>query len=233
MELFLIRHGQSANNVLEDVSLRDKDPALTELGQRQAVQVAEFLATGGHKETHQPRKGSPFFDHLYCSPMLRAMQTAEPIREALGLNPEVWVDIHEMGGIYLDHGKERGVIAYPGQTRGEMGKRFPGYRLPEEVGEDGWWKEDGMESFPAGQGRAIGVASALKERADGDERICLVSHGGFMSCLLQALGRQLPAEGFYYEHANTAITHLRLSADGFVTLLCGNRVDHLSAEELA
>jgi len=105
--------------------------------------------------------------------------------------------------------------------------------LPEEVGEDGWWKEDGMESFPAGQGRAIGVASALKERADGDERICLVSHGGFMSCLLQALGRQLPAEGFYYEHANTAITHLRLSADGFVTLLCGNRVDHLSAEELA
>jgi 2,3-bisphosphoglycerate-dependent phosphoglycerate mutase len=233
MELFLIRHGQSANNVLEDVSLRDKDPELTELGQRQAARVAEFLVAGGHKDPHPRREGLPFFDHLYCSPMLRAMQTAEPIGRGLGIDPEIWVDIHEMGGIYLDHGEERGVIAYPGQTRGEMGERFPGYRLPEGVGEDGWWKGDGMESFAAGQGRAIGVASALKERAGSDERICLVSHGGYMSCLLQALGRQLPAEGFYYEHGNTAITRLCLSADGFVTLFFSNRVDHLSERELS
>lgn len=233
MELIFIRHGQSANNVLKDVSLRDKDPELTELGHRQAERVAEFLAAGGHKEWPEHLEGQPFFDRLYCSPMLRAMQTVDPIGRALGIDPEVWVDIHEMGGIYLDHGEERGVIAYSGQTRGEMSEKFPGYRLPEEVEEDGWWKGNGMESFAAGQGRAIGVASALKEKADGDERICLVTHGGFMSCLLQALGRQLPAEGYYYEHANTAITHLRLSADGGVTLLFSNRVDHLTEAELS
>jgi len=233
MELFLIRHGQSANNALGDVSLRDKDPELTELGVRQAERVAAFLAAGGHDDPRLRREGDPFFDHLYCSPMLRAMQTAAPIGRALEVTPEVWVDIHEMGGIYLDHGEERGVIGYPGMTREEMGERFPGYLLPEGVGEDGWWKEDGMESFHAGQSRAIGAASILKERADEDERIGLVSHGGFLSCLLQALGRQLPAEGFYYEHGNTAITRLRLGADGTVVLLFSNRLDHLSGDLLS
>ena len=222
MDLFLIRHGQSANNVLKDVTLRDQDPELTELGYRQAEKLAEFLAGGGHFEPTE----RPFFDRLYCSPMVRAMLTARPVGEALGLVPEVWIDIHEVGGIYLDHGPERGIMGYPGQTRAEMAARFPGYTLPAEVGEGGWWTE-GMESFHAGQGRAIGVAAALRARAASDERIALVSHGGFMSCLLQALGRQLPADGFYYEHGNTAVSRLELSGDGTTVVRYLNRLEHL------
>ena len=57
MELFLIRHGQSANNALGDVKGRDKDPELTELGEKQAECLAaspavslvqDYLDSAGH-----------------------------------------------------------------------------------------------------------------------------------------------------------------------------------------
>lgn len=232
MELFLIRHGQSANNALGDVKRRDKDPELTELGEEQAEHLSAYLAAGGHLSPGERVEGRPLFDRLYCSPMIRAMRTAVPLGKKLGITPEVWVDIHEMGGIYLDHGGERGTVGYPGQTRGEMAARFPGYALPDEVGEDGWWA-GGMESFHVGQGRAIGVAAALRERAAENERIALVSHGGFGSCLLQALGRQLPAEGVYYDHGNTAISRLELRDGGVTVMRYLNRLDHLPEELLS
>ena len=232
MELFLIRHGQSANNALGDVKGRDKDPELTELGEKQAEHLATHLAAGEHLSSGERMEDRPLFDRLYCSPMIRAMWTAAPVGKKLGIVPKVWVDIHEMGGIYLDHGGERGTVGYPGQTRGEMASRFPGYALPDEVGEGGWWR-GGMESFHAGQGRAIGVAGVLRERAAEEIRIGLVSHGGFGSCLLQALGRQLPADGFYYEQNNTAITRVSFLADGLIILRYLNRVDHLPEELLS
>jgi len=232
MDLFLIRHGQSANNALEDVTLRDRDPELTELGCQQAERLAVFLHDGGHLEPAERRENRPLFDCLYCSSMLRAMLTARPVGKALNLTPEVWIDIHEMGGIYLDHGPDRGIVGYSGQMRVEMGARFPEYALPEEVGEDGWWT-GGMESFPAGQGRAIGVAAELRKRAAEEGRIALVTHGGFMSCLLQALGRQLPAEGIYYDHGNTAISRLELRDGGTTVVRYLNRLEHLPEELLS
>ena len=230
MELFLIRHGQSANNALADSSLRDKDPELTGLGRRQAEQVARFLAAGGHLRPEERAEDRRYLDRLYCSPMIRAMQTAEPIGLALDLAPEVWVDLHENGGIYLDHGPERGTRGYPGQTRSEMLERFPGFVIPEQVGEEGWWRDGDMEPFHRSQGRAIGVAARLREWGSGGERIGLVSHGGHLSCLLQALGGQLPADGWYYDHRNTAVTRLNFSPEGWITVAYLNRVDHLPEE---
>ena len=233
MELFIIRHGQSINNALpeEHLSQRHKDPALTEIGEKQAECVAPFLAAGRHLTPGERAAGGRRFDELYCSPMLRAMQTAEPIARELGMAPEVWVDIHESGGIYLDHGGEGGVVGYPGQTRKEMQERFPGYELPMEVGEQGWWHH-GLEEQHWCHGRAIGVASALLERASEDRRIGLVSHGGFMDALLKALGRQLPGNGLHYAHHNTAITRVGFAPQGRINIHYMNRVDHLPTELL-
>ena len=64
----------------------------------------------------------------------------ETEQSELDLAPEIWVDIHENGGIYLDHGDERGKVGYPGQTRAEIAARFPTIIAPKEVGENGWWK---------------------------------------------------------------------------------------------
>ncbi len=85
MRLFLIRHGESANNFLmQDTGYdhymrsRHVDPPLTELGERQAARLAEHLAANGHPEARhgqsptQPNAGYGI-THLYCSPMQRAL----------------------------------------------------------------------------------------------------------------------------------------------------------------
>jgi 2,3-bisphosphoglycerate-dependent phosphoglycerate mutase/probable phosphoglycerate mutase len=107
MEIYLIRHGQSVNNALgDDLTRRVMDAPLTELGQQQAAHVAQHLAAADYPEAAFYHNGRPRdhygLTHLYCSAMQRALQTALPIGQALGLMPEVWVDIHEHGGIYLD-----------------------------------------------------------------------------------------------------------------------------------
>ncbi len=123
MELYIIRHGQSQNNALmENQHLRVEDPLLTEAGEQQAQHVARFLADTINledlvrKPVDDPARGEPHpyqFTHLYCSPMIRTMQTIQPISETLGITPEIWIDIHEHGGIFL---KKDGVTTgYGGQ----------------------------------------------------------------------------------------------------------------------
>ena len=226
MDLFLIRHGESYNNALEDGSQRVSDPPLTGLGEEQAERVASHLARGGHLDAAE-RAGRPALDSLYCSPMRRALQTARPIAAALGTAPEVWIDIHEVGGIWLE-----GKGDLHGMTRDEIRSGFPGVGLPDGVGEQGWWP-GGQEAKHAGRGRAIAVAAELKERArrgaesgETPERLGIVTHGDFMSGLVKALTDQLPSLGLSYNHRNTGITRFCLGPD-----LCAvrylNRCEHL------
>ncbi len=226
MDLFLIRHGESYNNALEDSSQRVSDPPLTALGEEQAERVASHLARGGHLDPAE-RDGRPGLDSLYCSPMLRALQTARPIAGALGAAAEVWVDIHEVGGIW-----QAGKGDLHGMSRAEIESGFPGVGLPDGVGEDGWWP-GGQETKPAGRGRAIAVAGELQERArqseergDTPERLAIVTHGDYMSGLIKALTDQLPGQGLSYDHENTAITRFRLGAAGCVVRYL-NRCEHL------
>jgi 2,3-bisphosphoglycerate-dependent phosphoglycerate mutase len=222
MDLYLIRHAQSANNALTDIRLRTMDPLLTELGVRQAELVAGHLAriipTGHSLPTR-----------LYCSPMWRALHTASFIARTTGLTPQVWVEVHEHGGIYLDHGEEAGVIGYPGKTRQEMLTEFPGVILPPEVTDQGWW-HGGREELSACYERAARVIEALSERIPTDERILIVSHGGFINSFLKLLFDQQLDWPVFYHHANTAITYLTLTAERHVDVHYLNRVDHLTPE---
>lgn len=72
MEILLIRHGQP--NWAPDNRSRN-DPVLSDLGRDQAERLARSLEPGS-------------FDLLWVSPLKRAEQTAEPIAEALDLEPE-------------------------------------------------------------------------------------------------------------------------------------------------
>ena len=233
MELYVIRHAQSTNNILTDSRDRVCDPPLTELGQRQAKIVAHHLANGLNPElsawTPTGDNPTPYgygITRLYCSPMWRALQTAQPIGQALGLAPEVWIDIHEQGGIFLDHGEARGVVGYPGKTRQEILTDFPNYILPEGVTEQGWWKW-GYEELGVCHGRAIKAAEELGKRATSDERIAIVSHGGFIDALLKALFNQLPGYYLFYYHYNTAISRIDFYSDGRLDFRYLNRVAHL------
>ena len=91
MELYLIRHGQSANNLRKQAlaehprtlpraaAPRMADPPLTDLGAQQARLAGESLRDEG-------------IATLYCGPMLRTLQTAEIIGTLLDLSPKCSLD---------------------------------------------------------------------------------------------------------------------------------------------
>jgi len=251
MRLFLIRHGESANNFMMqdggyDHYMRNRhvDPPLTERGVQQAELLAQHLAANAHPESRhgrsptQPNAGYGF-THLYCSPMQRAMQTTVPIAAVLGMQPEVWIDIHEHGGIF--HGNPRtgeGLTFFTGMARREMSERFPNYLLPDGITDEGWW-HGGYEDMPGCFARAVRVARRLTQRANENrtqgvaEGVALVSHGTFIDSLLKALFRQIPDRSFLYEHYNTAITCVDFMDDGTLFLRYLNRTQHLPPEMIS
>ena len=100
--------------------------------------------------------------------------------------------------------------------------------LPDAIGETGWWT-GGLEEEAARTQRAIQVATRLHEWADRDERIGIISHGGFISRLLRALFNQPMARLVFYQHYNTALTRIRFRDGGLLIPDYINRVDHLPA----
>lgn len=85
MRAFLLRHAESASNAAVDrVSLpEDEGDRLSELGRRQAASAARRLA-------------DLEIARIVCSPMRRARETAAPIAELTGLEPEIWDWTHEL-----------------------------------------------------------------------------------------------------------------------------------------
>ncbi len=239
MELYIIRHAQSSNNALLNQSDRVCDPHLTELGRKQAERLAHHLATEPHPEQVHGRDPEDIgvetvrgygIKRLYCSAMHRSLETATTVGTAIGVRPEVWVDLHEHGGIFLDHRDERGVIGYPGMTRREIEREFPRVVLGEGVGDAGWWDPaHGQENLASCQGRAIRVAQELWRWFDAavDGPVALVSHAGFMEALLKALFERLPGANLTFYHLNTAITRVDMVPERELLVRYLNRVPHL------
>lgn len=236
-ELYLIRHGQSQYNAFAAESKanateetpRTSDPSLTPAGYAQAACVARYLADEADKT--DVRDGTPVedghgIDKLYTSAMLRALETTQPIAAALGLTPEIWLDVHEEGGIWLDHGDGRGPVGYPGMTRTEIEAQFCGFLQPDSITEAGWWNRP-FESHDDLVRRAARVAEDVRQRIAGQEsRVGIVSHGTFISLLIQhlLLGQYVP--DIRFSNHNTGISRLDFDGDS-VMLRYLNRIDHL------
>jgi 2,3-bisphosphoglycerate-dependent phosphoglycerate mutase len=234
MQLYIMRHAQSTNNALADQRYRVADPLLTETGHRQAELLAEHLAHGRARFTPatNPSRGAGGaygITRLYCSPMRRALQTARPVSQALGLTPEIWVEIHEYGGIWLEHADGTGIRGYPGMTRGEIEAELPGCTLPEGVTDRGWWRgaQEEPELFLA---RAAWVVDTLHSWAEREERIAIITHGAFIDGLLNTLLKVARVQPVYYHHDNTGISLIDFRREGRLSLRFLNRLDHLSPE---
>jgi probable phosphoglycerate mutase len=76
MRLTFARHGESEANVQEVYWNAPQGYGLTDKGKQQAAELAERLAEGHYLG-------------LYCSPVLRAVQTAHIVGRRLGLVPEI------------------------------------------------------------------------------------------------------------------------------------------------
>jgi len=83
LRLILARHGQTDANIRMVLDSRPPGPPLTELGHRQADELADLLAV-------EPVVG------VYASTALRAQQTAQPVADRHGLKVEITDGLHEV-----------------------------------------------------------------------------------------------------------------------------------------
>ena len=243
MQLYFIRHAQSENNALwartQSSQGRTPDPEVTDLGHRQAEILARFLAESGpgvKPGDYDPQNRHGFgLTHLYSSLMRRAIITGTYIAEALDLTLTAWEDIHERGGIFRDEaesGERRGLA---GATRAELTDTFPHLVLPETLNEAGWWNRpfETADQVPARAQRFI--EELLSRHGGTDDRVAIISHGGFYIDLLAVL-LDFPLQNDHlgepkqvvFTINNTAIT--RIDVEDYVNLVYLNRVDFMPRE---
>jgi len=96
MRVYFARHGESQANLDNTFSNRDPWHPLTLRGEDEARVLAGRVA-------------GPQFEALYCSPAVRARQTAEIVGQALGLAPRVADELRE-----FDVGRWEGTNAAEG-----------------------------------------------------------------------------------------------------------------------
>lgn len=174
----IIRHGESSNNQLHaetgSYEGRSPDPLLTQLGHQQSQLLATAMTTGGQ----------PAPDVLYSSLMLRAVQTAAPIAEALDLPIIGHLEAYECGGPYL--GTPQQPRPYPGATASELLGHCDRLVLPDGADETGWYRGNGEDDL-ARAARGARVINALKQRYWGQQiLIGMVCHEWISQHLIRA-----------------------------------------------
>jgi 2,3-bisphosphoglycerate-dependent phosphoglycerate mutase len=240
MQFYFIRHGQSENNVLwkrtSSTKGRSEDPKLTEVGQQQAEFVAQFLRQTGPPDCKSGGSGSDIqniagfgITHLYSSLMVRAVATGTIIAKALDLPLVAWEDLHEWGGIYLYDEQTDERLGLAGRNRAYFEAHYPDFVLPDSLGEAGWWNrpfEEPEQRLP----RAKRFLRDLMERhGRTDDRVAVVSHGGFYNYLLAAILNLPEREGYWFALNNAAITRIDFDEER-IRLIYLNRVDFLPKE---
>lgn len=185
MELYIIRHGESQGNL---VTKDMPDAELTELGRRQAEEVADCMA-------------SVPLDRVIASPLVRAIETARPLARKLGMPIEIWKNTYEV--------RSKGL--YVGPARQQLKAAYPEAVFPEEMEADGWIYP-GDETAETGNRRAREVYAELVRRFSG-ERVAVFAHGGFnRHLLLAALGLDSNSDVYFHQN-NGCIYHLSVQAE--------------------
>lgn len=235
MQLYYIRHAQSINNALWDATgsddNRSEDPELTPLGLQQAQLVAEHLATGmprgGQRTDGMP--GGFGITHLYCSLMVRTVQTGAVISTRLGLPLIGWAELHEEGGVFLEDKQTQVRVGMPGKPRAYFRQYFPMLQLPACVREDGWYNRPFEEREERPERARRVVAELLARHRNTADRVAVISHGGFYNHFVKELIGLPGVRGFWFLMNNTAISRFDFFEEHF-DLTYHNRTDHLPGD---
>ncbi len=163
--MILLRHGQSEFNLHYTATRRDpgiEDPRLTPLGHEQAERAAEALASEGIRR-------------IIASPYTRALQTAAPLANRLGLPVLVNITVRERYAFKCDIGSR---IA-------DLAQAWPGHDFSGL--EDMWWP---VEAEPEAHviTRAARFRAEMAAHPDWQDTL-VVSHWGF---ILALTGTSLP-----------------------------------------
>ncbi|MGJ6981093.1 histidine phosphatase family protein [Aestuariimicrobium soli] len=229
MQLLIIRHGQSANNVAMEGPLgeagRVPDPTLTDLGRAQAEAVGAWIAERG------PRP-----QRLFTSLMRRTIETAAPLARRLDLPVEPHPRLFETGGMFEGAYVDR--VPGTGSPASVLRSLAHSVVLPEGVDETGWYRAE-VESAQQVARRALELADWLHTLDQ--ECVALVIHGAIGSVLMSALldpasvarladdpaadTHHLPV---WFKLDNSSVSLLELRPDRQVEVDWINRIDHLT-----
>lgn len=228
MRFVLIRHGQSANNLLYERTGssvgRHHDPELTALGQTQADRLARWLGSGGLPWT---------ITGLYCSLMVRAVQTAAPVAAALDLPLQAHFEAFETGGLFVED--ETGLRSpHPGAPVSRLRAVSPHLVVPELASEDGWYFAATELTHDAAAQRARRLIADLRDRHDDQDVVAVIMHGAFFQHVFRALLGIEQMTGWIINR-NTSLTLIEDDATSQGSTSVAHRIDwlpHLSDDLL-
>jgi probable phosphoglycerate mutase len=192
VELILVRHGLPVR--IDDAG-GPADPELSDEGRAQAVRLADWLRRDA-------------IDAVYVSPMRRAVQTAEPLADALGVDPVVDDELAEFDRethfyVPIEELKAAGDERYMKIMRGEL---------------------DG-EVDPQTFREVVAVAVERIIEAHPGNTVTIVCHGGVINAWAShVLGLPDP---LFFEPFYTSVNRFLASSRGHRSVVSLNDLGHL------
>jgi 2,3-bisphosphoglycerate-dependent phosphoglycerate mutase len=191
VDLFLVRHGQSADYV-DGTSFPlvdgQGDPLLSPLGQQQALRVCARLAAEG-------------IDAIYVTNLRRTTQTATPLADALGLDLEVEPNLREVHLGIWEGGLYRKMVT-------------DGHPIAQRVfAEERWDVIPEAEEAPAFADRVRTALLAIAAKHPG-QRVAAFTHGGVIG---RALSLASGSRSFAFTRSeNASISRLVVTNDAWI-----------------
>tara|TARA_Y100000588_G_scaffold218560_1_gene232444 strand:- start:58550 stop:59170 length:621 start_codon:yes stop_codon:yes gene_type:complete len=199
MELIFVRHGRPEHVQTSDGS--PADPPLAEVGHLQAAAVAQWL------------KEEPV-DHIYSSPMRRAMETAKPIEEALGLSVAIREHLSEF---------DRNSSSYvPMEILKEVNRRAWERMASGAV-------SDSTDSMYTWRDSVLGEVEHLIEHHSG-QRVVVVCHGGVINAYLAFCLSIDEREFMKFDVDYTSVTRVLASSTGHRSVKSVNETTHFRGQ---
>ena len=192
VELLIIRHGLP---VRIDDAQGPADPELSDLGHEQARRVASWLR-------------SEKITAVYTSPMRRAMQTAAPLGEVLGLQPIVDDEVAEFDRaqhfyIPLEELKAAKDPRYEALMRGEQMEEVDPFTFREVV--------------------TVAIERIVEANPGG--KVAIVCHGGVINAYAShVLGIEFP---LFFQPTYTSVNRFLASSAGHRSVVSLNEAGHL------
>jgi broad specificity phosphatase PhoE len=165
VEIYVCRHGQSQANA-QGLLAGHIDSPLNQIGRKQANELGQLAKKAGLR-----------FDHIYCSPLSRAKETAEIIARNTGSpSPQILKELIE---------RNFGVLT--GKPYSDIPKLASELLEADKIGY--FLNGDGVESFPDALIRALLVLDKIKT-AHKTGKVLLATHGDFGMMLFAAFHRK-------------------------------------------
>jgi len=199
MELLVIRHAEPVRVTAEETGGAPADPGLTDRGHEQARRLAAWLAAEG-------------VDRVISSPLRRAVETAAPVADALGLDFELDTELCEY---------DRAADSYipMEEMRAEQDDRW-------HAMVEGRWEDFGGENPVQFRDRIVPCLDRIISGSPGG-RVAAVCHGGVINVYLAAvlgIDRHL-----WFEPGYTSISRVRAARSGPRSISSINETAHLIA----